>query len=435
MRTESNYSPFRPAINGKEDNLTTNKSNLSESEAKFLSRSLTSSGRRSRKTSSTSNRELIKILLEEKWDAERMQDQLDRAYGIIRAESRRVTLAEQTAVETSDRLRGANHARMAAQQEAARAKAELRLYKVQFENAQEQLKRANELILQSDLDRERAEHATEKMRRQVEKYREMEITRRAREEGRMEGREEASRELVAPVARTNLDNAVLPSLTQLDDQVEGTPRSRTVLDIPPEQLEQFVPSQPLPFPVQPPTPVTPIAQTNIPRTTVQPMHTSIPPSFDNPNIVPVPLSHAASPIAPSFSGERIVNRSIPDRNIVHSPSFQSDENAHLIRPDSRASVFPHPSYPASHVSSRPSHHIAPDPSQVYTVPPSSSSSESPEFPIRPLSRSSAAVNSLREHDRDLGRRTPVSLEFTGVPGAQSRTPNHFHMGSTGKLFI
>ena len=79
------------------------------------------------------------------------------------------------------------------QQQVDRAQAELRMYKVQYDNAQLQIQRANDMIAESDTERDKAVKQMEKMRETLEKYKEAERLRRAREEGWKAGREEGYR--------------------------------------------------------------------------------------------------------------------------------------------------------------------------------------------------------------------------------------------------
>lgn len=208
----------------------------SDSEPKSQSHSskrtrTTSSARRSRKSSSAA-RDLVRALLIEKIDADdSTQAQLARAYDILRAESQRAANAERLALETAERLKGVSSARAQALQDAARAQAELRAYKLQFENAQQQLRTANDLVAQSDVEREQAVQTVARMKRAVEKYKAGELRRRAMEQGRLEGREEAFRDMGFRYSR---DRERGP-LVEDDDMAPLTPSDSTMLPIPPPE--------------------------------------------------------------------------------------------------------------------------------------------------------------------------------------------------------
>lgn len=195
----------------------------------------TSSARRSRK-SSTAARDLVRALLLEKIDADdATQSQLQRAYDILRNESKRAADAERLALETAQRLKGVSSARAQALQEAAKAQAELRAYKLQFENAQQQLRTANELMAQTDAERDHAIQSVARMKKAVAKYREGELRRRAIEQGRLEGREEALRDMGARYSRMR-DRGTFVE----DDDVLRTPTDVTMLPMPPPERVPIV---------------------------------------------------------------------------------------------------------------------------------------------------------------------------------------------------
>lgn len=212
-----------------------------DEKVKGIGRSHTPSERRSRKTSTTSNRDLIRVLLEDRIHSERLQEQLERAHDHLEIETRRANEAERHALEAKARLMGVTQGRLTAQQEAQRALTELKLYKLQFEKAQLQLVRANEIIEQTDAERERAEQAAEKARRTAKKYRDEQLAQRAREDGRRQGIQEGRREgfgegrLIgfgaiarAPETRQRfpLDEDVEDRGIIADDQVAVRPRDR-----------------------------------------------------------------------------------------------------------------------------------------------------------------------------------------------------------------
>lgn len=329
-------------------------------------RTRTSSGRRSRKQSTSSS--LVRVLLEDKLDAERLAAELNRVNDLLRIESRRAQDAERVAREAQELLKGVEQARYAAQQESARVKAELRLYKVQYENAQSRLMKANEMIREADLEREAAIEGMHRMRKKFDKYREAELERRAREVGRREGREEILRERATSM-REEEDVPQMTDVLQQPTPIQASPREQRAT---PPMVETI----PGPVPVEIETPMT----------------------RDGPDHIVV-RSPAPIPIPP------------PGYNF--NERFPPPE-----RPLSRAATLNYPQQPyhAGHARN-------------YSVPdrnfsPHSSSSESPlPVPYRPMSRTSAAaISSLHERDRELGNRTPGGLGLSGVPSVQTQTP-------------
>ncbi|EJC98553.1 uncharacterized protein FOMMEDRAFT_148994 [Fomitiporia mediterranea MF3/22] len=203
------------------------------------SRTASSSAKRSRKTSSSTARELVRALINERLEADTTGEvQLARAYDIIKTESRRAADAERIALESTERLKGLAIARAREQKDAVRAQAELRAYKMQLDNAQKQLEEANAIVAASDAERMKAEHAVTRMKRTVEKFREGELARRAREQGFREGRREALWSIgadVPPVHSTHSRTRGPIYEDDDDDEVPHTPTSNVPLPVPPPE--------------------------------------------------------------------------------------------------------------------------------------------------------------------------------------------------------
>ncbi|KAG0700950.1 hypothetical protein DFH29DRAFT_929476 [Suillus ampliporus] len=109
------------------------------------------------------------------------------------AESRRAEEAEVQLAETLERTRSINEARVAAQQEAARAQEELRLYKLQLDNAQREILRAQDVLGVIEAQRDDAEAAAADARSKARRLTEERLIELAREEGRRLGYEEGIR--------------------------------------------------------------------------------------------------------------------------------------------------------------------------------------------------------------------------------------------------
>ncbi|KAI5120567.1 hypothetical protein M0805_002517 [Coniferiporia weirii] len=429
----------------------------SELKSRTTSRSRVSSGRRSRKNSSSS-RELVRILIEEKADAERLQTQLERAYGVLRAESQRAVDAERAAIETAEKLKGTHRAHLASQQEAARLQAELRLYKLQFENAQSQLRRANDMISQSDLDLQRAESAMEKMRMTTHKIKGAELARRAREEGWRQGREEVLRELMvnepAPPVPRGLRGEDRPPLVEEDDDVEEEEEeplhqaaSREVPQ--PQQYQATHVRAPesdgtAPLPVPPPASVPIMPRGPVRRS--NPRQSAMAPPFHQDTQEDIYYQQ----MPPNAAHDMIMpdSRPIPDHIIVRSPlpvsasvpdvvniTAPRPSSSHAMRPMSRAAMLaqrdrgpysqsahfnPHPRHPQqplhSHIHAR-SHSVDVPPAlpdQVYPQSYSSStSSDDHEFPMRSDSRT---PRQKRGHTQGTG------VQFDSLPQQEVIVP-------------
>lgn len=105
-------------------------------------------------------------------------------------EIRRANDAERRASEAIALARSANEAKLIAQRDSTRANEELRMYKLQYENAQREIFKAQELIDQIEAERQDAEAAAARARSTARKLKEQNIIIMAREEGRQLGYQE-----------------------------------------------------------------------------------------------------------------------------------------------------------------------------------------------------------------------------------------------------
>lgn len=105
-------------------------------------------------------------------------------------EIRRANDAERRASDALALARSSNEAKLIAQRDAARANEELRMYKLQYENAQREIFKAQELIDQIEAERQDAEAAAARARSTARKLKEQNLIIMAREEGRQLGYQE-----------------------------------------------------------------------------------------------------------------------------------------------------------------------------------------------------------------------------------------------------
>lgn len=105
-------------------------------------------------------------------------------------ETRRANDAERKTSDALSLLRSTVEAKMLAQQEAARVGEELRLYKLQFENAQREIFKAQDLINRIEAQRQEAEEAAARARSTARKLKEQNLVMMARDEGRQLGYQE-----------------------------------------------------------------------------------------------------------------------------------------------------------------------------------------------------------------------------------------------------
>ncbi|KAI0638584.1 hypothetical protein C8Q77DRAFT_441550 [Trametes polyzona] len=108
----------------------------------------------------------------------------------LKAERQRADAAENKTREVLAHFKSANEARLAAEQEAARANEALRLYKLQYEHAQQEIRRAQKLVDMLEGQRIEAEETAAKARSMARKMKEENLIMAAREAGRRQGLEE-----------------------------------------------------------------------------------------------------------------------------------------------------------------------------------------------------------------------------------------------------
>ena len=108
----------------------------------------------------------------------------------LKQESQRADDNERRAREAIQRFRAINEARVAAQQDAARANEELRMYKLQLDYAQKEIFRAQEILESLETQRHDAESSAAKARNVARKLREEGLVDLAREEGHRLGLQE-----------------------------------------------------------------------------------------------------------------------------------------------------------------------------------------------------------------------------------------------------
>ena len=108
----------------------------------------------------------------------------------LEAESTRANAAERRALDYFHRLRIATENRERAEQDSARLREELKLYKLQLDNAQKEIFRAQDIIDQVASQRNEAEADAAKARTKARRLQEEKLVMLAREEGRKMGYKE-----------------------------------------------------------------------------------------------------------------------------------------------------------------------------------------------------------------------------------------------------
>lgn len=148
--------------------------------------------RRHRRRSLT-HRDFFRTLVDEGVDARKHSKLLRAALGRLDTETRRAHEAERRALELAQRFKIVNEARLTAQADVERVHAELRMYKVQLDNAQREILRGSDLLKDIEAQRDSAEEAAARARSTARRLKEEQLMMKAREEGRKQGYQEGLR--------------------------------------------------------------------------------------------------------------------------------------------------------------------------------------------------------------------------------------------------
>ncbi|TFY71428.1 hypothetical protein EVG20_g1580 [Dentipellis fragilis] len=149
--------------------------------------SRSSSNTHSRDLGKPSGRDLARLLLFEEREANDLRKMLLTVTEQLKEESQRADENERRAREAILRFKAVNDARMLAQQETARVNEELRLYKLQLDNAQREINKAQEILDSVETQRYDAEASAARARSTARQIKEARLVDLAREEGRRLG--------------------------------------------------------------------------------------------------------------------------------------------------------------------------------------------------------------------------------------------------------
>ena len=150
-------------------------------------RSHKSSKERPKSNLASRSKELVRLLVHEENESHELRNMVQVLSERLSTEVNRADAAEARAKDVVLRFKQVNEARLSAQQEAARANEELALYKLQLDNAQREIQRAQELLDALEAQRFEAEEAAARARSTARKLKEEKLVQLARDEGRIEG--------------------------------------------------------------------------------------------------------------------------------------------------------------------------------------------------------------------------------------------------------
>ena len=143
-------------------------------------------------------------------------------------ETSRAIAPERSALEYSSRLKSTTETKDRSDQEAARLRNELKLYKLQLENAQKEIFRAQDIINQVSALRNEAEADAARAWTKARKLQEEKLTMLAREEGRQEGYQEGYQEGLSKGRRMGFQEA--RSLREPEESLQSLSRRFALSD-------------------------------------------------------------------------------------------------------------------------------------------------------------------------------------------------------------
>lgn len=145
-------------------------------------------------TSDASQRELLRIVLEQEAEADNLKKALRTTLERLDEESRKTAEYEKGNREASDKLRQINESKAAAEQEATRATQQLRVYEFQLHNAQKELQSSHDTLKVLEKQKEEAEELAARARARARKLLQKQMVFQAKEEGRRMGFEAGVRQ-------------------------------------------------------------------------------------------------------------------------------------------------------------------------------------------------------------------------------------------------
>ncbi|KXN90116.1 hypothetical protein AN958_04606 [Leucoagaricus sp. SymC.cos] len=299
------------------------------------------SSKSSRRSSSSYSRQSLKSLdrlLADDRDPKKLQRLVHKLYDNLKFEKDRADYADHRASEAVSYLKSICEDKLRALREISRLEEELKLYKIQYEEAQKEIFRAQSVIEEVDEKRFRAEKEAADARSAARRMRDEINIIKAQEEGRRAGLEEGFRkgremgyEEGLKMAQAELDNIARaggpapPSSS--GDRVLSHSRAASQASEPREHVRGH-PRSPSNAPSRPPTapPETPTSP-SVPQSTVPPTSHPVQPVLEMPEEPEVirPRSYRAPSPPP-----HIAAMAIPPDNFI--PRLEEDNMIHLPPP-------------------------------------------------------------------------------------------------------
>ncbi|KIK95937.1 hypothetical protein PAXRUDRAFT_32708 [Paxillus rubicundulus Ve08.2h10] len=203
---------------------------------------------RERAHSTASPRHLVHLLVNEEYEVKQTRKVLYTVFARFEHQARRADAAEARIKETIERAKSINEARIAAQQDAIRAQEELKLYRLQLENAQREITRAQDILTAIEAQRDEAEIAAADARSRARRLNEERLIELAREQGRRLGFEEGIRRGRTMGFGEGLSSGLNHERSEMRDAA-ATALDRLLEDREDTDEQVEIPANPVPVPI------------------------------------------------------------------------------------------------------------------------------------------------------------------------------------------
>ncbi|KAF6761158.1 hypothetical protein DFP72DRAFT_804409 [Ephemerocybe angulata] len=163
--------------------------------------------------SDTSQRELLRIVLEQEAEADNLKKALRTTLQRLEEESQKVAEYEKGTKESSEKFKQVNESRLAAEQEATRATQQLHVYEFQLDKAEREIATTQETLKMLAAQKEEAEELAARARARARKLLQKQVVLQAKEEGRRMGFEAGIKQAQEEIAISTTARRALAQTT------------------------------------------------------------------------------------------------------------------------------------------------------------------------------------------------------------------------------
>ncbi|KAJ2931522.1 hypothetical protein H1R20_g5587, partial [Candolleomyces eurysporus] len=186
-------------------------------------------------SSDTSQRELIRIVLEQEAEADNLKQALQTTLQRLDEASQKVSEYERGTREAAERFKQLNDSRLAAEQNATTANQQLHLYQFQLSNAQKEILTAQDTVKVLEKQKDEAEDMAARARARARKLHQKQLVLSAKEEGRRAGFEAGVRQAQEELFITTTARRAMAQAQGGSRRKHGSPRTLGAPSPPPPQ--------------------------------------------------------------------------------------------------------------------------------------------------------------------------------------------------------